>query len=81
VQFVFLHRLIGLRVRQGIATFWQGLATSLPALCIGTLTVLIGPSAGVLMGLEGMAVAGCVMLMWFYIRPHLMRLQRPTSPG
>jgi PST family polysaccharide transporter/lipopolysaccharide exporter len=81
VQFFFLHRLIGLRVRQGIATFGQGLATSLPALCIGTLTVLIGPSAGVLMGLEGMAVAGCVMLMWFYIRPHLMRLQRPTSPG
>jgi O-antigen/teichoic acid export membrane protein len=81
VQFFFLQRLIGLSVGQGIATFWQGLATSLPVLCIGVLTVLIGPSAGVLMGLEGMAVAGCVLLMWFYIRPHLMRLQRPTSPG
>ena len=81
VEFFFLRHLIGLRVRQGIATFWQGLATSLPVLCIGTLTMLIGPSSGVLIGLEGMAVASCVMLMWFYIRPHLTRLQRPTSPG
>ncbi len=69
MQFVMLRELIGLRVVEGLATLRQGSLVALPIAGLGLVSPHLHPAMSI--GLGGVAIGSCAVLLWIFLQRHL----------
>ncbi len=75
-QYGVLRRFIGLRMTQGLAVLWPGIAASLPIFAVGIGHALFAPPLPIQAGLAGLAGVVCAGVVWVFFRPHLTAARR-----
>ncbi len=79
MQFIMLRELIGLGAWEGLATLRQGSLVMLPLLGFGLTGAAFHLQPMIRMGLGGLAVGACAILLWAFLQRYLASLRQPLD--